>query len=94
VLPGGVELGDLRRDGGEEAERERREPERPEDDEEDEESELADPPPLRAARFSPEERQDRGSLALHVPDELTRNAVDLLPEGGLEAKLSSAGRCG
>jgi tyrosyl-tRNA synthetase len=87
VLPGGVELGDLRRDGGEEAERERREPERPEDDEEDEESELADPPPLRAARFSPEERQDRGSLALHVPDELTRNAVDLLPEGGLEAKL-------
>jgi hypothetical protein len=63
VLLRGIELGDLLRDRGEQPEGERREAQQPENEEEGEESELADAPWLGALWFSPEERQDRGSLA-------------------------------
>jgi hypothetical protein len=58
-----VEFRDLRGDRGEETDGERRQAQQPENEEEGEESELADPPAARPARFSPEERQNRGSLA-------------------------------
>jgi hypothetical protein len=58
-----VELGDLRGDRGQQADRERRRAQQPEDDQKGEESELADPPTTRPACVSPKERQNRGSLA-------------------------------
>jgi hypothetical protein len=64
VLARRVELRDLRGDRRQQADGEGRRAQQPEDDEKGEESELADPPTGRAARFSPEERQNRGSLAL------------------------------
>jgi hypothetical protein len=63
VLLRRVELGDLLRDRREQSERERGEAQQPKNEKEGEESELADAPPLGAPWFSPEERQDRGSLA-------------------------------
>jgi len=58
-----VELGDLRRDRRQETEAERRRAQDAEDEQEGEESELADAPTPRSAAISPEERQNRGSLA-------------------------------
>jgi hypothetical protein len=58
-----IELGDLRRDGREQPEAERRSAQDAEDEQEGEESELADAPTLRSPPISPEERQNRGSLA-------------------------------
>jgi tyrosyl-tRNA synthetase len=86
VLLGGVELGHLRRDRRQQADRERRQTQHAEDDEECKKSELADPAPLRAPSFSPEGRQDGGSLAPAMID-LTRHAVDVLPADGLDQKL-------
>ena len=83
-----VELRDLRGDRGQQTDGERRRAQQPEDDEKGEESELADPPAARPACVSPKERQNRGSLApLMSLELLTRNAVDVLPAGGLEQKL-------
>src|SRR5207244_11821551 len=58
--------------------------------------ELADATAFRPAAVSPEKRQNRGSLAPAVsdpassdltPPEIARQAVDVLPAGGLDAKL-------
>jgi tyrosyl-tRNA synthetase len=88
VLLRRVELRDLRGDRGQETRGEGRRAQQPEDDEKGEESELADPPTTRPALISPKERQNRGSLARAMGlDDLTRNAVDVLPAGGLEEKL-------
>jgi len=62
-LLGGIELRNLGRDRRQQSDGERRRAQEPENEEEGEESELADPAAARPARFSPEERQDRGSLA-------------------------------
>ena len=58
-----VELRDLGSDRGQQTDGERCRAQQPEDHQEGEESELADPPTLGSARFSPEGRQNRGSVA-------------------------------
>jgi hypothetical protein len=62
VLLRRVELRNLGRNCGEQTEAERREADDAEDGEECEEPELADAPPLRARRCSPEKPQNRGSV--------------------------------
>src|SRR5207302_540291 len=69
--------------------RERREAECPHDQEEGEYAELADPAALGRLLPSSEQPQSRRIVTWRLVGlaELTRNAVDVLPEGGLEAKL-------
>ena len=91
VLRRRVELRDLGSDRGQQAEGERRQSQQAEDRQQGEESELADATAFRPSAISPEERQNRGSLAPVVPElatsDLVAHAVDVLPAGGLEAKL-------
>jgi tyrosyl-tRNA synthetase len=86
-----VELRDLGSDRGQETEGEGRRSQQAEDGQQGKESELTDATAFRPAAISPEERQNRGSLARVVPEsaasDLTSHAVDVLPDGGLEAKL-------
>ncbi len=86
-----VELRDLRSDRGQKTEGEGRRAQQPENDEQGKESKLADATAFRPAAISPEERQNRGSLAPVVTQsaasDLTSHAVDVLPEGALDAKL-------
>jgi tyrosyl-tRNA synthetase len=91
ALPARVELRDLGSDRGQQTEGERRRPQQAQDGQQGKESELADATAFRPSPISPEERQNRGSLAPVVTQlaasDLTAHAVDVLPEGGLEAKL-------
>jgi tyrosyl-tRNA synthetase len=84
-------LRDLGSDRGQETEGEGRRSQQAEDGQQGKESELTDATAFRPAAISPEERQNRGSLARVVPEsaasDLTSHAVDVLPDGGLEAKL-------
>jgi tyrosyl-tRNA synthetase len=84
-------LRDLGSDRGQKTEGEGRRAQQPENDEQGKESKLADATAFRPAAISPEERQNRGSLAPVVTQsaasDLTSHAVDVLPEGALDAKL-------
>jgi tyrosyl-tRNA synthetase len=88
-------LRDLGSDRGQKTEGEGRRTQQPENAEQGEESKLADATAFRPAAISPEERQNRGSLAPVVTraaadltdSDLAKHAVDVLPAGGLEAKL-------
>ncbi len=82
---------DLAGDRGQQTEGEGRRTQQAENGEQGEESKLADTTAFRPASVSPEERQNRGSLASVVTEDgrsdITAHAVDVLPVGGLDAKL-------
>ena len=100
LLVRGLELPGLARDRGDEPERERREGEQEQHQRQSEEAKLADAAPFLGRRAgvrlrSRTKRRDCSAEARRLTSErsmaiaeLTRNAVDVLPEGGLERKLA------
>ena len=91
-LPG-LEVAEVTRDRADEPVREGDERNEEEGAEEGEEAELANPAPLRHLAASAEKHEALDSSPLEsagmaTVDQLTRNAVDVLPQGELERKLA------